>query len=344
MNTKNDIHGLTIFRFIAAFYVFIFHCNLRFKADVPEITYDFINNGAVGMTFFFVLSGFVMSWSSRAGVKDNYFRSRLARIYPAYLFMGLVSLPFIFEYNIIDIPVYIGVFLTMSQSFFTGTFPIWNFGGSWSVSTEMFFYITFPLLFPIVKKNPLISLTVSIIASSLIIPVSIVFSGSSAFPQYYISPLHRLPEFISGVSLGCLYASGFRIKKLGIPLLLISITALVLLSPFNNEGWTKNNYITLPSTCIIVYILACFNIKKSAFTNPFIFLGKVSYSFYLMQLPIVLFTVKYHYLFDGVPIWCIWALLGVINLALAIVCYYFIERNSHISRVFITKKAAPNLN
>ena len=117
MNTKNEIHGLTTFRFIAAFYVFIFHCNLRFKVDAPEIVSNFIHNGAIGMTFFFVLSGFVMSWSSRDGIKDNYLRSRLARIYAAYLFMGLVSLPFILDYNAINIPVYIGVFLTMPQSF-----------------------------------------------------------------------------------------------------------------------------------------------------------------------------------------------------------------------------------
>ncbi|MGG5218649.1 acyltransferase family protein [Rahnella variigena] len=201
----------------------------------------------------------------------------------------------------------------------------------------MFFYITFPLLFLTIKRNPLISLAASLIISSLIIPISIVFSGYSAFPQYYISPIHRLPEFISGVALGCLYSSGFRIKRFKVSLLLISVIAIVFLSPYNNDGWTKNNYVTLPSTCIIVYLLACFNIKKGIFTSPLIFLGKISYSFYLMQLPIVLFTVKYHYMFEWAPVWGVWILLGLINLAMSVICYYMVEKNTFISRVLISK-------
>lgn len=64
------------------------------------------------MSFFFVLSGFVMAWASRNGIKENYYRSRIARIFPAYLVMGLITVPFLFEYNITQITTYVLLFLT----------------------------------------------------------------------------------------------------------------------------------------------------------------------------------------------------------------------------------------
>ncbi|HFT5251501.1 TPA: acyltransferase family protein, partial [Escherichia coli] len=148
MNIRNDLHGLTIFRFVTAFYVFLFHCNLRYKADISDWLQSVINNGAIGMSFFFVLSGFVMAWASRNGIKENYYRSRIARIFPAYLAMGLITAPFLFEYNITQITTYVLLFLTTAQSWFPDSFSQWNFGGSWSVSTEMFFYLVFPFLLP----------------------------------------------------------------------------------------------------------------------------------------------------------------------------------------------------
>lgn len=213
MHTRNDPHGLTIFRFITAFYVFLFHCNLRYRTDVTDWIQSVIANGAIGMSFFFVLSGFVMAWASRNGLKKNYFRSRIVRIYPAYLAMGMVTLPFIFEYDLLHSITYVLLFLTTTQSWIPDSFSQWNFGGSWSISTEMFFYLVFPLLLPLVKRTPKISLLIAFSISSLIIPISMIITNSTAFPLYYISPIHRLPEFVSGIAMGCLFAQGIRINQ-----------------------------------------------------------------------------------------------------------------------------------
>lgn len=86
MKPKSELHGLTIFRFVVAFYVFIFHCNIRYSVDfrvylgngINELILKFIKNGAVGMSFFFVLSGFVLAYASRNGLRKDYFRARIA--------------------------------------------------------------------------------------------------------------------------------------------------------------------------------------------------------------------------------------------------------------------------
>lgn len=332
MNLRNDLHGLTIFRFVTAFYVFLFHCNLRYQADISAWGRSAIENGAIGMSFFFVLSGFVMAWASRNGIKEHYYRSRIARIVPAYLVMGIITLPFLAEYDFTHTTTYLLLFITTTQSWFPGSFSQWNFGGSWSVSTEMFFYVVFPFVLPLVQKKPIAVLIIAILISSLIIPISMILTNSPAFPHYYVSPIHRLPEFISGVALGCIFAQGLRIKKLQISLLVFAITLLLFLSPINNNGWMQNNYVTLPATCILIYCLASASISKNILTMPLIYLGKISYSFYLMQLPIMIYITKYHDTLSSLPTWLIWSILAAINLAMASACYHFVEDNKKIKR------------
>ncbi|EPJ8277311.1 TPA: acyltransferase [Citrobacter freundii] len=346
MNIRDDLHGLTIFRFLTAFYVFLFHCNLRYKADVPEWLQSIIGNGAVGMSFFFVLSGFVLAWASRNGIKENYYRSRVARIFPAYLAMGLLTAPFLLEYKATHSIVYVLLFATTSQSWFPDSFNQWHFGGSWSISTEMFFYLTFPLIFPLIKKRPIVALCIAILASSVIIPISILLTGSAMFPYYYVSPIHRLPEFVAGVAAGCIFTQGFRFSRFNSALFITAILLLLFISPYNNTAWMNRNYVTVPATCFIVYYLASSTININKITQPFIYLGKISYSFYLMQIPIMIYISKNNDMLANLPVWFIWTVLAIINLIMASACYHFIEDNKTIKSTILKwkNKTIPSLD
>lgn len=341
MNTRNDLHGLTIFRFVSAFYVFLFHCNIRYRAEVSDWLKVIVANGQIGMSFFFVLSGFVMAWSSRDGIKENYFRARFARIFPAYLLMGVITLPFIYDYDIKNIITYLLLFITAMQSWIPSTFNQWNFSGSWSVSTEAFFYLVFPLLLPIIKKKPKLALLISIIISSAIIPISMLIIKSPEFPSYYISPIHRLPEFVSGVAIGCIFSQGVQLKHLKVPLLILAVCALLFISPYDNNGGMRNNYVTLPATCIVIYCLACSTITKNLITTPLIYLGKISYSFYLMQLPIMFYITKHHDVLAPLPTWLIWLVLAMINLLMAAACYHLVEDNKAIKSFILNWNRKP---
>ncbi|EPX7410646.1 acyltransferase family protein [Cronobacter dublinensis] len=351
MEPKNELHGLTIFRFVAAFYVFIFHCNIRYGVDfreylgdnINELMSKFIKNGAVGMSFFFVLSGFVLAYASRDGLRKDYFRARIARIYPAYITLGIITLPFIFIYDLQHIMAYMTLFLSTTQSWFAGSFTAWNFSGSWSISTEMFFYLTFPFLLPVVKRNPYISLAIALIATSLISPISNLVDSKIGQPVYqiYISPIHRLPEFIAGVALGCMYIRGFRITRFRTLILLCAVISLLIFSPNGNIGWIRNNSITVPATCYLVYYFATANINASLISAPFIYLGRISYSFYLMQIPIMLYLVKYLPFLSQLPTLEKWVVLFMLNLVMASACYHFVENNNTI-RKFIMRVGRRN--
>lgn len=330
---NNQLHGLTIFRFIAAFYVFIFHCQIRYPLDVPHFITRIINNGAVGMSFFFVLSGFVMAWSARNGLRSDYIKARISRIYPAYIFMGIVSLPFLFDIESEKLIPSLVLYFTGMQSWIPDSFSSWHFGGSWSVSTELFFYMVFPLILPLVKNNPKLSLLIAYVTTSLIIPFVMVFSGSDNMPYFYISPIHRLPEFVIGMALGVMYINGFKLTLKKYKLLLVGFSLLILLfvSPVGNYGFMKRNFATVLATASLVFVFACSKIELSLFARPFVWLGKISYSFYLMQIPIILFFVKYPSVFLGLENYQVWMVVGVFNLMMATVSYYLVEEK------FITK-------
>nr|WP_203219069.1 acyltransferase [Vibrio sp. S17_S38] len=284
------------------------------------------------------MSGFVLAWASRDGIKENYYMSRIVRIYPAYLFMGLITIPFILEYDLFKVVTFIWLFITSTQSWLPSTFSFWNFGGSWSISTEMFFYLVFPFVLPFIKKKPVVYIFIAYIITSFIIPISLLLTNSADFPRYYVSPIHRLPEFVIGVGLGVIFTSGGRIKCFKNTLFLLAILGLVLISPSDNQGWMKNNYVTVLGSAYIVYFLAEIRFSMNIITKIFVYLGKISFSFYLMQLPILMFVDKYNYLLAHIPTWQAWSILGLINLCMACFCYHFVENNKKLKYILKNKK------
>lgn len=334
MKKQNSLHGLTIFRFVAAGYVFLFHCNSRLPLDMPDWMRLVVNNGAIGMSFFFVLSGFVMAWSSRNGIRSDYIKARIMRIYPAYFLMGVLTIPFLVDKDPRGIASGLALFITGTQAWIPQAFSFWNFSGSWSVSTELFFYLVFPIIFPLIMAKPIRSLVIAFAITSATVPITMIFSDKYTFPLYYSVPIYRLAEFICGVAIGVIFFKYNYIfsKKWLFLSLLISIYALLFLSPEHNRGYTQNNLTTVSMTMLLIYVLASSNIVKNKITIIPIYLGKISYSFYLMQLPIMFFFDKYKYMFNGIDNVDMWIYAAIINTAMAMLSYHFVEEKFSIKR------------
>lgn len=332
---KKQLYGITIFRFVAAFYVFIFHMNIRENISSTPFINAFISNGAIGMSIFFILSGFILTYNYSSGTPDNYIRKRIARIYPAYMFMGLLCLPFLFYEKPLTALGSIAIFVVPIQAWFYQTFYIWNFGGSWSVSVELFFYLLFPIILTMVNSNNKgLVLILSLLASSCIVPIAKILGGVYTFPVYYMTPIYRLPEFIFGVALGRYFQEGFSIKLKYVVLSgIVAIPFTLLINP----GYMFWNIFILPFIGALMIYLARLEVKRESFARPFIYLGEVSYSFYLMQLPILLILDHKIITLSGSALIDIPALF-IANLILACISYHFIENNKSI-RILITSKS-----
>ncbi|MEO8533829.1 MAG: acyltransferase, partial [Flavobacterium sp.] len=142
------IEQLTFTRFLAAISVVVFHYggkSFPFKND--SIVFIF-RNADVCVSYFFILSGFVMiiAYGNKTVISaGNYFRNRMARIYPVYFLAILVMLLLQIRTKNID---YSGLFLNifMIQAWVPGKVLSLNPPG-WSLSVELLFYAIFPFAF-----------------------------------------------------------------------------------------------------------------------------------------------------------------------------------------------------
>lgn len=60
---KHELLPLTTLRFISAFWIFLFHITLRWPVDLPVPISNILSQGPLGMSIFFILSGFVLTYN-----------------------------------------------------------------------------------------------------------------------------------------------------------------------------------------------------------------------------------------------------------------------------------------
>jgi peptidoglycan/LPS O-acetylase OafA/YrhL len=167
-----DIPALTGLRAVAALAVVLAHgagLILRFEPDSRTVVYWAEQASGFGMSLFFVLSGFVIHYNYRRVVTTGglggiawFIWARFARLYPLFLLVLLFDVLFskdLYKW-LAGVPTDIGnvihalpYFLTFTQSWvyvpFDRTSLVYAIGVAapltWSISTEWFFYLCYPL-------------------------------------------------------------------------------------------------------------------------------------------------------------------------------------------------------
>ena len=158
---RSPIPTLTGLRFVAAFCVVLAHAIPKMvvlsKVHMPLQLLSTLS--AEGMSLFFVLSGFVIYYNyshtirSRAGL-FNFFVARFARLYPLYF--AAMCYDLIISVSYAKIPalwIALPYYAALTQSWIYmpigNNALIYQFGIisqiAWSISTEWFFYLLFPL-------------------------------------------------------------------------------------------------------------------------------------------------------------------------------------------------------
>jgi len=334
MEQKSIFNELTGIRAIAAYMVFFHHYSYLLKENLNCFFFNFIEELHIGVTLFFVLSGFLISYRYYDNVKvhDNkwiikYIQNRVARVYPMYFILTCLTFIFIF-FNAENLKDTIGVFF-LNITFLRGFFKNFLFSGieqGWSLTVEECFYFAAPLYFIFAKKIKLIipTLLIFFIGISLwFVFRNINFYGFFATLRFTLlyTFFGRVFEFFCGIVLARAYMKGrffltknnqFFFKTILGSLGIIAILVLLGMIKGNFKfglftlwGIFLNNAI-LP--CFIVVLYAGLITEKSWFqkllaSKFFVLLGKSSYSFYLIHLGIfhqfylLLFPENIFYLF-----------------------------------------------
>lgn len=290
------VPSLTGIRFFAALHVFIFHfgAGALDRAGVPEPVRTFAHNGYFGVTLFFILSGFILA-HAHPGLRlerqplRRFFLSRFARLYPVYCLALLVSLPFS---DGLDGAEAIAS-LVMLQSWTSALHhpsSVWLMP-AWTLSVEMFFYLTFPFLLTLCRR-----LTVTpLLLVTLLDAVFLIYGGitdlhpgldpQDAVPAWVGAlplPVGRYPEFVFGVTLFCLIE---RFKP-RLPSAAAPLCAALAVGVLASTGQPQELGAAsiLVGLLIVALYLSEGMLQRLLGSRPIWVLGSASYALYLLQV------------------------------------------------------------
>ncbi|WP_412850313.1 acyltransferase family protein [Chryseobacterium sp. PMSZPI] len=306
------IKPLTSLRFFFAFFVFLSHLSyLKEDQNYKDIFEAIFSEGFLGVSFFFILSGFILALNYRDKFINKkitlkkFYLARFARIYPLYFITMLASIPAFYSgfknllYNVLLIQSYI----PDSKIFFSYNAP------SWSISDEMFFYALFPALIIILYKLSKffkIILLAAFISLVLLLNFALV-EETKAHYWLYISPFIRIFDFLLGILLFdvVLYLKNKKLKQSLFNFLEIGgIVTLVLFFIFHDNipvSYRFSIYYWLPMCMIILGASSSFIFKETTTWiskilswKVLVYLGEISFGFYLIHYLVLTYTIKFN--------------------------------------------------
>lgn len=301
---KNYLNHIQILRGISVLLIFLFHTDLKI-----------FSKGYLGVDIFFVISGYVITKILEENFFYNYsydfkkfYIKRILRIVPIYFFIitifiliflligPLTAIDFILK-KIIFIFTFASNFyyLSYQKEYFDNIFqdPL---NHTWSLAVEMQFYLIFPFLLYVLKKNfneKLIKKILILIIILGIILTFYLFYLSKNINLVFYSPIFRSWEFLLGSLVYYLKNNknlykNYIINKLSevswLFIILIFITIF-----FFNENYKFLSLIIITISTSFFLFLKNNSLNKNLNSNPLLYLGNISYSFYLWHLPILFF-------------------------------------------------------
>lgn len=337
------LDSLTGLRFLAAAMVLVHH--FANFVDVPALAW--FRFGATGVTFFFILSGFVLTWSfTPADTLPRFYWRRAARIWPMHLVATVLAVPVFYSLREISIdwPVVVASALLLHAWWPVSTTYFGGNPAAWSLSCEVFFYALHPLV-----VRPLLQLSARA-AMHLAIATALGFGAFAfwargALPAetsawlLYVSPPYRVGQFLLGVLLAVALRQGGRVPigrgaALGaLALWLVALYILPLVASIPAELsrlLVGSNDAVLPllyGGVIAASAQADLDRKPSLLTQrPMMALGEWSYALYLTHATLIYLLIALigrRAPDNGNIVWL--GAVGLASIGIACVCYRLVE-------------------
>jgi peptidoglycan/LPS O-acetylase OafA/YrhL len=333
--------ALTGFRAIAAYLVFFHHAYPFSAGGWSGFLYSITQEFHVGVSLFFVLSGFLIYSRYANDIPENkkwfgdYIQNRLARIYPLYFILTTVTfIVFFFQGRASDVFTYL-----MNITFLKGFFSHLKFTGiaqGWSLTAEECFYILAPPIFLWTRKFKLfysLFLFLAIGSGLVLVFKDINFFGffDTFYFMFNYTFFGRCFEFLAGIWIARNLASINKLKNLSYTYMGLFVFTIIVasLTQLSVEGANElyapfriaviNFILPLAIAMIIVGLIKEETLlQRMLSSSVFQLLGKSSYAFYLVHAGIF-FSYAYHHITANL------LLLFILLNALAVVLYYFIE-------------------
>ena len=319
-NDKNIFDELTGIRAIAAYMVYFHHNNMFSKEKFGTFLHNLVNEMHIGVTVFFVLSGFLICYRyyDNINLKDlkwivRYIQNRVARIYPMYFLMTTITFLIIFfktDELMKDIGLYF-MHITFLRGFFK-TIAYTGIGQGWTLTVEECFYFSAPFIFLLSKKVKLIVPFLFIFLFGVMLVMvfrEIDFYGFFINFKFMLSYTFfgRWFEFFTGIMLALLYKNktNYQLSQYtfytytGALWILLCLTLLVFVKGKEQFGVFTWYGIIINNTLLPFGIAFLFLgliqentiVKRILASKLFVLLGKSSYTFYLIHMSFISYWV-----------------------------------------------------
>ena len=298
--------SLTGMRFLAALLVFLYHAaDARVFAD-QKVSEGFSaavgKAGTVGVSFFFVLSGFVLTWTARPDdTARRFWRRRVAKIFPNHLVTWAVVLILaLLGGRVLDLGTAL-VNLLLLHAWAPGFEVLFSMNDvSWSLSCELFFYLAFPLLLPLIARiqpSRLWAWAGGVVAAVVCVPLlAELLPGPAGLDIYsfwlvYALPPVRCLEFLLGILMARIVLTGRWVYSVGLaPAGLLAVAGYLL------ALWVPQLYGVVAATVVPLALVvpAAAVADLEGRPSPFrgaamVWLGEVSFAFYMLHRLVLTF-------------------------------------------------------
>lgn len=289
------LRSLTSLRFFAALLVVLSHLEFLESNSIGAVSWlaqNVFHEGYVGVTFFFVLSGFILSHSyskkmANGGSAQQFIHARIARIFPIHFLTILIALPLVLLGRKETLSVIGGSLVanaTLLQAWVPSTSWYFSFNApSWSLSVEMFFYLAFPLLVGMASRS-LFWTAAALVATKAGITIG---DPESKF-LLYVFPLLRLNDFIIGILLHRLFVAlgpvSNRTATISQFLAVAALAAFAVLSPAISQGSRFDVYYLAPMSFMILSFAWQNGMGARLISgSTLLLLGEASFSLYMIH-------------------------------------------------------------
>ena len=302
---RPSLKALTGIRFFASFYVVVFHSRLssELAQHGQKAAGHFFASGYLAVELFFLLSGFILAYTYAGQLKvpsdtRRFLEARFARIWPVYaVSLLLASIPSL----VFPKPWVMVATLAMVQAWNpldAGMAGAWNLV-CWTLSVEAVFYLCFPSFQVWIERQTLRSLQITI-AGMLLLTIALnsgIYTLGvplNSFTKHVPMPLWHLSEFFAGVGmgnfferrrgLGKAFQERSRVFGSGVWTYVSALLTIALLCRAQSR-WTS---VVVLAFAALIFGLASEATWLSRLLSTRIMLlgGGMSYSMYLMQMPV----------------------------------------------------------
>ncbi len=351
---RNELDGL---RGISIFLVVFYHLGI-----------NFFHSGFIGVDIFFVISGYLITnlIINKEFKISKFYEGRIRRLLPALLFMLIIVSPIIFfisnDQNFLKefsksifsvIFIFSNFYFNNKNNYFDEESQLNPLLHTWSLSIEWQFYLIFPFiflfLFKIFKRKIILFFFFIIVLN-----VALIQLGGNLKTNYpffekdffyfresvyfnFFSPLSRIWEFLIGAicSIAIYYRTEFKINNfllfLGYLLIFIS---LFLIDELN---FYPNIFTVLPvagTSLVILYENKDSFYYKLIASKFLVFFGKISYSWYIWHLPILVIFKLIFFELDYISLF----LILLLSIIISFFSWKYIENPFRNKKKFDTKK------